>query len=265
MTRMKSHVAIVTGGGDGIGRGIARRFGAEGARLVIADVDAAAGQAVADDISEDFGTEALNIPTDVGDKGQVIEMVKRALDEWGRIDTLVNNAWPGVAVKRVETKSDEELARSLTVGFYGAFWSMQAVFPTMRARGRGRIINMCSINGINAHAGTADYNCAKEALRTLTRTTAREWARYGITANIICPSARTAAFLEMMRTHPELAEPAEAANPMGRMGDPETDIAPVAAFLASDDAGYVTGNTMFVDGGFHINGLSWASPDLPDS
>ncbi len=116
---------------------------------------------------------------------------------------------------------------------------------------------------MNAHMGTAEYNSAKEALRALTRTAAREWAPYGIVANVICPGAKTAASRAVFQQHPELEAAADAANPMGRLGDPERDIAPVALFLASEDARYLTGNTLFVDGGSHINGAAWA-PELPD-
>ncbi len=110
--------------------------------------------------------------------------------------------------------------------------------------------------------GTADYNVGKEALRTLTRTVAREWAGFGICANIICPGAASASFNNFKALQPELAADAERANPMGRMGDPEKDIGGAALFLASEDARYVTGNTLFVDGGGHINGVNWV-PDLP--
>ena len=141
---------------------------------------------------------------------------------------------------------------------------MQAVFPTMQQRGYGRIINLCSLNGVNAHMGTLEYNSAKEALRTLSRTAAREWASYGIVVNVICPGAKSGSTRRVFAEHPELEAAADASNPMGRLGDPETDIAPVAIFLASEGARYLTGNTLFVDGGGHINGVAWA-PDLPDA
>ena len=140
---------------------------------------------------------------------------------------------------------------------------MQAAFPHMREQRYGRIINLCSLNGVNAHVGTLEYNTAKEALRTATRTAAREWAATGIVCNIICPGAKSASFLRVMGEHPELLAVADAANPMGRIGDCDDDVAPVAVFLASDDCRYVTGNTIYVDGGSHINGVAWA-PDLPD-
>jgi NAD(P)-dependent dehydrogenase (short-subunit alcohol dehydrogenase family) len=107
-----------------------------------------------------------------------------------------------------------------------------------------------------------EYNVSKEALRTLTRSVGREWAQYQICANIICPAAMTAAFRNFAQTSPELAAKLPTP-PMGRLGDPEQDIAGVAVFLASEDARYVTGNTIFADGGSHINGASW-SLDLPE-
>jgi NAD(P)-dependent dehydrogenase (short-subunit alcohol dehydrogenase family) len=135
----------------------------------------------------------------------------------------------------------------------------------MRANHWGRIINIASLNGVNAHMGTAEYNVGKEALRAYTRSAAREWAGYGICANIICPAAASASYRRFQEMAPDVAAATAAANPMGRMGDPETDIGGVALFLASEDARYLTGNTLFVDGGGHINGVPWV-PDLgPDS
>ena len=261
--RLQDRVAIVTGAGDGIGLGVARRFAAEGARVLVAEIDGDRGAAVAEGLTRDFGVGAAAIPTDVARRADVEAMVARALDEWGAVDILVNNAWGGGALGRLERKHESRFEHGFHVGFYRPLWAMQAVFPSMRARGFGRIISMCSLNGVNAHIGTAEYNSAKEALRALTRTAAREWAQYGITANVICPGAKTAASRRVFAQNPELEAMADAANPMGRLGDPELDIAPVAVFLASDESRYLTGNTLFVDGGSHINGAPWA-PDLPD-
>ena len=128
----------------------------------------------------------------------------------------------------------------------------------MKAAAYGRIINICSLNGVNAHKYTADYNSAKEAVRAYTRTAAVEWAPHGITANIICPGAVTTPFQTLMAINPQMAAEVGKLNPMGYMGDPETDIGPVALFLASDMSRYLTGNTLFADGGGHINGVPWA-------
>lgn len=253
---LEGRVAIVTGAGDGIGAAVARRFAADGARVLVAELNEETGRATAEEIGGRF------VRTDVGDKAQVLAMVDTAVREWGSVDILVNNAWGAGDVGRVENKTDAMLARGLGVGFYGPLWAMQAAFAHMKARGWGRVINMCSLNGVNAHMGTLEYNAAKEALRTLTRTAAREWAPTGVVVNAICPGAKSAAFRRMMSEHPELEGQADATNPMGRIGDPDQDIAPVAAFLAGEGARYMTGNTLFVDGGSHINGVAWA-PDLP--
>ena len=152
---------------------------------------------------------------------------------------------------RLEYKTNEQLDHGLRVGFYGPLTAMQAAMPIMRAKGRGDIINLCSLNGVNAHIGTAEYNCAKEALRTLTRTAAREWAPYGIVANAICPGAKTAASRAVFAANPEPNSwPMPPILSTGRLGDPETDIAPGArSCSASDKARYLTGNTLYVDGG----------------
>ncbi len=230
---------------------------------MVTDLDGRAAERVAQALRQEFAAEADHLTTDVRDKRQVVEMIETTVGRFGTVDVLVNNAWGGGSLSRLESKTDEQLAHGMSVAYYGPFWAMQAAFPIMRAQARGNIVNLCSLNGVNAHMGTAEYNCAKEALRALTRTAAREWAQYGIVANVICPGAKTAAFRSLAEEHPEIARLADETNPMGRLGDPEFDIAPVAAFLASDDARYLTGNTLFVDGGSHINGVAWA-PQLAE-
>ena len=260
---LAGRAALVTGAAQGIGRGIALRFAREGAAVLVTDIESDKGENVAQEIAGSGGS-AIFFPCDVSKKAEVEAAVAQCHDRFGSLDVLVNNAYTGRVASRIETKSDDDFARSLEVCLYGAKWAMEAAYPGMRQRGWGRIITVASLNGVNAHMGSADYNIAKEALRAYTRTAAREWAPHGICANIICPAAISANFLRFKELQPELAAGAEAANPMGRMGDPEADIAGVAAFLASEDARYLTGNTLFVDGGAHINGVPWA-PDLgPD-
>ena len=263
MQRLGDKVAVVTGGGDGIGRGIVRRFAREGARVLVAEIDDETGEAVARTCREEFGADVRFLHTDASAKADAQAMVAFARDRWGTVDVLVNNAWGGGSIGRFEHKTDDEMQHALSMGLLGPFWAMQAVLPIMRAKRDGAVINMCSLNGVNAHMGTLQYNVAKEALRCASRTAAREWAPWQIRVNVICPGAKTAASRAAFVAHPELEAAADASNPMGRLGDPEEDIAPVAVFLASDDARYVTGNTLFVDGGGHINGVPWA-PDLGD-
>ena len=263
MGRLEDRVCIVTGAGAGIGRGIARRFAREGAKLLVAEFNPETGQRTAAEL-EALGAEAAFLQTDVGQKQQVEAMVADAASRWGRIDVLVNNAWssrsPG---GRVEWYDDDALEAAWRVGFLGCFWAMKAAFPHMKSRGGGSVINLCSLNGVNAHMFTMHYNTAKEALRALTRTAAVEWGRHQIRCNVICPAAATEAYEAFKAANPDTAEVMLSQNPMGRMGDPEEDIGGVALFLASDDSKYLSGNTLFADGASHVNGVSW-KPEMPE-
>lgn len=260
--KLTGRSAIVTGASDGIGRAMAERLAREGAAVLVTDIDDEKGQAVAEAI-RDAGGQAEYRHVDVTRREDVEGMVAHCVATWGSVDILINNAYRGQPPERLEKKSDEDFEQNLQMNFWAGKWSMLAAYPHMRERGWGRVINICSLNGVNAHMGTASYNVSKEALRTLTRSAAREWAPYGICCNVICPAAVSSAFRRFQEAQPELAAAMEAANPMGRMGDPERDIAGVAAFLASEDARYMTGNTLYVDGGGHINGVAWV-PDLPE-
>lgn len=262
--RLAGRTALITGAADGIGQGLARRFAAEGAAVLVVDFDAEKGAETTQDVVA-RGGRAHFFQCDVTRKDQVLAAVAACVDRFGAIDVLVNNAYRGQGAARIESKSDETFASGLDMCLYSAKWSMEGAFPHMRAKGWGRIVNIASLNGVNAHMGTAEYNVGKEALRAYTRTAAREWAHYGICANIICPAAESASYRKFKEMAPDVAAGIAAVNPMGRMGDPEADIAGVGLFLASEDARYLTGNTLFVDGGGHINGVPW-TPDLgPDS
>lgn len=262
MSRLAGRSALITGAGLGIGKGLARRFAREGAAIMIAEWNDEAGARAAEEV-RGLGVEADFIHCDVGSQDDVEGAVRATRDRFGKVDILVNNAWSGPPMGRVEWKTTAEMERAFRVGVLSNFWAMQAVFPEMRERGWGRIINMCSLNGVNAHMYTVHYNMAKEAVRAISRTAAREWARHNVLVNVICPAAETESSKAVMEKQPEMMEMIRQTHPMGRMGDPEEDIGGAALFLASDDCRYVTGNTLFVDGGSHINGAAWA-PDMPD-
>lgn len=264
---LAGRVAVITGAGQGIGRGIARRFAREGCRVVVAEMNPDTGPRTAAEVAE-LGGEAVFVPTNVGVKEQAQACVEAAVERWGRVDVLVNNAWGGGTHKRLEWKTDADMEHGFRVGYMAGFWTMQAAFPHMKAQHAatgmgGSIVNLCSLNGVNAHMFTAEYNAFKEALRTLTRTAAVEWGRFQIRCNVICPNAATEAYQAFKAANPTNAAFLESLNPLKRSGDPERDIGGAALFLASDDSRYVNGNTLFVNGGSHVNGVAW-HPELPD-
>jgi NAD(P)-dependent dehydrogenase (short-subunit alcohol dehydrogenase family) len=262
MGRLDGRVAIVTGAGQGIGRGIARRFATEGAAVVLAERNPETGAAVEAEL-RDLGRAARFVPTDVLDPAQLTAMVDAGLEHYGRVDILVNNAYAAGHPDRLERKPVADLDLALRGGPVHTYQAMQAVFPHFKAQRWGRVINFVSLNGVNAHMYSADYNAAKEAIRAITRTAAREWARHNILVNAIAPAAASPAYVAFAEAAPENAREMLKQNPLGRMGDPEHDIGGVALFLASDDSDYVTGNTIFADGGSHINGVQW-DPPMPD-
>ncbi|MAI81096.1 MAG: oxidoreductase [Deltaproteobacteria bacterium] len=266
MGRLQDKVAIVTGAGQGIGLGVARALASEGARVVCANRNKESGESAAAALIKDFGScgaDARFFQTDVSSRESVFSLVEKTVAAFGGVDVLVNNATPTGGTSRLEVMEDAFMDAYLKVNYSAAFWGMQAVFPHMKKKGYGRIITMCSLNGINAHQYTAMYNGSKEAARALTRTAAVEWGRYGITANVICPFANTPSWQGFQKFDPEGASRILNGNPIRYVGDSEKDIGPVAVFLSSEESRYVTGNTLHADGGGHINGVAWKF-ELPE-
>ncbi len=264
--RLRDRVAIVTGAGQGVGLGVARAFAAEGASVIVANRSADKGEACVAGIERDFaasGARAHYVKTDVGDKASVLAMVDETVSTYGSVDILVNNATPSGGTARLEVMSDEAMHMHMDVNYFASFWAMQACFPHMKQKGWGRIVTMCSLNGINAHRFSAPYNGSKEGVRALTRTAAVEWGRHGITANVLCPFAAAPSWDLFKKFDPKGAASIEQSNPIPHVGDCEHEIGPVAVFLASEDSKFVTGNTVHVDGGGHINGVGW-KPELPE-
>ncbi len=255
---LENRVAIVTGAALGIGRGIARRYAREGATVIVADFNDEAGAETAASLSE-LGGNGVFVHYDLFDLNSGSALIDTAINDFGKVDILVNNAYP-TGVRQpgpIEAFPVEHFQKMMLAGYVAIVQTMKDVLPHMQAKKFGRIINMCSLNGVNAHRWTSDYNSAKEAVRAFSRTAAVEWGRHGITTNIICPAAATEAYKAFEKHEPDMVAEMLQQNPTGRMGDPENDIGGAALLLASDDASYINGNTLFVDGGSHINGVNW--------
>ncbi|HUD91730.1 SDR family NAD(P)-dependent oxidoreductase [Sphingobium sp.] len=259
---LEGRTALVTGGGQGVGQGIARALAEAGANVAIAQRKADQGEEEAQYLRDTHDIDAFFIKADVTHRAEVDAMVEKAHERFGRLDILVNNAGASFP-KRLEKHTDEEMAGSFALNYHAVFWAMRAAFPIMKAQGYGRVINMGSLNGVNAHMFTVAYNASKEAMRALTRTAAVEWGPFGITCNTICPSATSPQATDYFAANPDMAEAILSQVPAGRFGDAEKDIGPIAVFLAGEGGGYMSGNTLFADGGAAVNGVAWR-PEVED-
>ena len=239
-------VALITGAGSGIGEATARRFAADGATVVVNDVDIERARAVVADIHR-HGGAGLAVGGDVTRRVDVEHMVGRALAEFGRTDVLINNA--GINLDAMSHKmTEEQWDLVLSVNLKGTFLCAQAVLPHMRERGWGRVINTSSVGALG-NVGQANYAASKAGVIGLTKTLALEWAKYGITVNCLAPGP---VMTRMLLGVPDpIREKILTRVPMGRIADP-AEIAGVHAFLASEDAGYITGQVIFVDGGMSV-------------
>ena len=244
--RFTGRVAIVTGSGRGIGRAIAERFAADGASVVVADLNAETAGDVARSI-EASGGMAIAVPTDVTDPGAADALAAAAVERFGRIDVLVNNA--GILrTTRAGDVSPEEWHLVIDANLTGSFLCARAAYPALKATGHGRIVNVASMAGrATSTLGGVHYTTAKAGVLGLTRHLAREWAIDGITVNAISPGIVDT---PMVRGSIDDARMARvlASIPLGRLAEP-AEIASLVTFLASDEAAYITGANVDIHGG----------------
>ena len=247
--QLKDRVAVVTGAGQGIGAAVACAYAREGARVAVVDMNLEAAEKVAAEINA-AGGQAIAVACNVAVREQVNAMAARVTQTWGRVDILVNNA--GITrTAMLHKMTQDQWQDVLSVHLSGSFNCLQAVVGGMIERRYGRIIFVTSAAGVLGTIGQINYSAAKAGILGMTKSTAKELARHGITSNAIAPGAATP-MTEVIRTDDKFKDKYLDRIPLGRWAEPE-EIAPVFLFFASDASSYVTGQVVAADGGMTIH------------
>lgn len=246
--RMVDKVVILTGGGGGIARGVARAFACEGAKLVLTDIRPEGMEITKAELEEEFGSEVLPLVVDGADESQVQEAIDAAVERFGKIDVLINSAQASASGKTLLEHSAQDFSIAINTGLYATFYFMKYAFPYLKET-QGSVINFASGAGISGNPGQSSYAAAKEGIRGLSRVAANEWGVYNINVNIVAPLVLTDELVAWGEANPEMFEKNIKEIPLGRYGDAQKDIGRVCLFLASEDAKFVTGDTIMIQGG----------------
>lgn len=248
MKKLENNVTIITGGGKGIGYGLAQAFAAEGSNIVITGRTESRLLEAKERLESEFGIKVLPIVADGADEEAIRRVVARTVETFGKINTLINNAQVSRSGLPLVDHTREDFDMAIYSGLYAAFFYMRECFPYLK-ESKGSVINFASGAGLFGKLGQASYAAAKEGIRGMSRVAAAEWGPDGVRVNVVCPLAMTESLKEWKENYPELFEKTIQGIPLGRFADPRNDIGRVCVFLASDAASYITGETITLQGG----------------
>ena len=248
MKRLEGNVTIITGGGKGIGFGLATAFAREGSNLVLTGRNIGRLEQAKEKLEKDWGIKVLPLVADGASEEAVKMVVATTIGHFGRIDTLINNAQISKSGLPLVEHTREDLDMAILSGIYATFFYMRECFPYLK-ESKGSVINFASGAGLYGKPGQSSYAAAKEGIRGLSRVAATEWGPDGVRVHAVCPLAMTESLQEWKVNYPELFAKTIKDIPLGRFADPTEDIGRVCVFLASKDASYITGETITLQGG----------------
>lgn len=248
MKKLEGNTTLITGGGKGIGFGLAEAFAEAGSNLVLTGRTESRLQEAKAKLEAAYGIEVLPIVADGANENAIKTVVAQAVERFGKINTLINNAQVSRSGLPLIEHSRTDFDLAIYSGLYASFFYMRECYPYLKET-KGSVINFASGAGLFGKLGQASYAAAKEGIRGMSRVAAAEWGPDGIRVNVVCPLAMTESLKEWKENYPELFEKTIQGIPLGRFADPKEDIGRVCVFLASDDAHYVTGETITLQGG----------------
>lgn len=248
MKKLHGKVAIVTGGGKGIGLGIACALAEEGADLVLTGRTLSTLEESKQYLEDKYSIKVLTVTADGADESATKSVIDETIKTFGKLNILVNNAQTSKSGLMLVEHTKEDFDLAIYSGLYATFNYMKYAFPYLK-ESKGRVINFASGAGLFGKPGQSSYAAAKEGIRGLSRVAATEWGEFGITVNVICPLAMTPGLEKWKEEYPDLYEKTIQGIPLKRFADPKNDIGKVCVFLASDDSSYLTGETITLQGG----------------
>lgn len=248
MKKLENNVTIITGGGKGIGFGMASAFAKEGSNLVLTGRTESTLLEAKKKLEELYGVKVLVMVADGADEERIKEVIAKTIETFGKINTLINNAQASKSGLMLIEHSKEDFDVAINSGLYATFFYMREAYPYLK-ESKGSVINFASGAGMYGKAGQSSYGATKEGIRGLSRVAATEWGPDGIRVNMVAPLAMTESLKQWKENYPELFEKTIQGIPLGRFADPMQDIGRVCVFLASDDASFITGETITLQGG----------------
>ncbi|MCB9018228.1 MAG: SDR family oxidoreductase [Paludibacteraceae bacterium] len=248
MKKFSGKVVLVTGGGRGIGRAVATAFAQEGSDIVITNNTELTLEETKNFIEQTYSVRVLAMVADGADHDAVVRVVDKIREDFGRLDCVVNNAQASKSGKLLVEHSKEDFDLAINSGLYATFYYMKECFELLK-QSKGCVLNFASNAGMAGQVGQSSYAAAKEGIRGLSRVAANEWGQYGVRVNVVCPLAMTEQLQAWRKEYPDLYEKTITNIPLRRFGDPVNDIGRVCVFLASEDASFISGETISVQGG----------------